>query len=86
VDWDNIERIVIRPWFDRFNTLNKGVLRIVTLGLAINMGLMAIVLPQIFFGSYEGELAGLIVLVLVHFGVVIGLRVLLWVIDGFTAK
>ena len=84
MDLDNIERIVIRPWFDRFDTLNKGILRIISLVLVINLVLLAMAVLTVMFDNPGNKTYDyIIIMIITHFGIIVGLKIFLWVFDGF---
>jgi hypothetical protein len=83
----NLERKIIIPWFERFNTVNKGILRIITLILFVNAyGWIAFVFKDLSAAVSILILVCLVTVAFSHLAIIFSFRILLWLYDGFISN
>ncbi|WP_026461242.1 hypothetical protein [Adhaeribacter aquaticus] len=78
-----MEKKLIKPWFSRFNTVNKGILRILAIILVGGAFYCSIMGGNAGSNTDYQFLIGITFGGAFYFGTVLSFRLILWIIDGF---
>lgn len=87
-----MERKFILIWFERFNTVNKGLLRLLSVWLAVNMfmtityGVGSIYLLIINNKNFKDYYPVPIIGLSIYISSILLFRLLIWIYDGFLDK